>query len=80
MPIIRWEDIISPNVGLDPAPLLSWDNMHGIAAWLRTAIRERELDASRHRAARAAERVAETARLSVERLADQDKGAGLIVS
>ena len=54
--------------------------MRGIAAWLRTAIRERELDASRHRAARAAERVAETARLSVERLADQDKGAGLIVS
>ena len=43
-------------------------------------IRERELDASRHRAARAAERAAETAKLLVERSADQDKGVGFIVS
>ena len=54
--------------------------MRGITAWLRTAIREQELDASRHRAARAAERAAEMARLSVERSADQDEGIGLIVS
>ena len=54
--------------------------MRSIAAWLRTAIREQELDASRHRAVRAVERAAETARLSAERSADQDKGAGLIAS